>query len=739
MLSSCKCCYFDVADEPPMDPMEREQALRKAAVFGYFEPSEDYPSEELALNAYKGTSFRERSGQLKEHHKGIAERKRSSPFRERGGKHSLQSEHLKELFLNDLAEEEENQLESDAEYVELLKELWDKYKYTHAETPYKETSEDLIRMYNKDIKIRKRQVPGEYQPSGGWGPIAFKKKRSSNQRLDNGDTPNDFLYSLKFVSQSDPSAVENLKDEKVIDEEEDPDVSKMMLNREQAPRYSPFETVASPADMREEYMLALQPLNNPQSGDDIPEDENNYDYESAKEKRFPVSKRSGFSKPIFLNHQVLEKRNLRGDKKNLFRSSGTDPRVIKELSSIFGEKEYDTKEEIFKKPVVKRSQIADETSHEVNPPMVSVLSHHHYNDSHENHTHEHEHDHEHGDGHVGEDGHDHEHHDLNHPRHEHENKPPLLRGPEEGSDHSHEHEDHKEMTFKEDEKSHLTVDHPIILKKKSVDWSNYFGFDKRKKKSVNNNMDLNYLRNLYLRNAKKHLNEHSPNSIDLLEEPLEDSSNINDRPGNLFEAKRTPKQLEQIKLDSMDNKLKNMESIIVDEALQYSGTDDGLDTKEEQENKEKILSRLAAAYSLEKMRKALKEFKISLQAQRNAMKEIPPIEYDEDKEKRTSEQDKKNKSSGDSHIEDIPKSAVENAIRDKIDADFESEQGAGHFLNGPIEPMSEGYMGGSGMKNKPQHNEGKYSNTVFFLLGFLAIVSITENDAILTQYFIYRK
>lgn len=709
--------YIDVTDEPSTDPIEREQALRKTAVFGYFEPSEDYPSDELALNDYKGTAFRERSGQLKEHHKGIAERKRSSPFRERGGKHSSQSDHLKELFLNDLAEEEEkqreeNQLESDAEYVELLKELWDKYKYTHAETPYKETPEDLIRIYNKDIKIRKRQVPGEYQPSGAWGPIAFKRKRSSNQRLDDGDTPNDFLYSLKFVSQSDPSAVENLKDEKVIDEEEDPDVSKVMLNREQAPQYSHFETVSSPGDMREEYMLALQPLNNPQSGEDIPEDEMNFDYESAKEKRFPVSKRSGFSKPIFLNHQVLEKRNLRSDKKNLFRSSGTDPRVIKELSSIFGEKEYDTKEEIFKKPV-KRSQIADETSHEV-PPMVGVLTHHHSNDSHENHTHEHEHghDHEHDEDHVSDEVHDHEHshredHDLPHPRHEHENKPPLLRGPEDGSDHSHEHEDHKEMTFKDDEKSHLTVEHPIILKKKSVDWSNYFGYDKRKKKSVNNNMDLNYLRNLYLRNAKKHLNEHSSNSIDLLEEPLEDSININDRPENSFEAKRTPKQLDQIKLDNMDNKLKNMESIIVDEALQYS--DDGLDTKEEQDNKEKILSRLAAAYSLEKMRKALKEFKISLQAQRNAMKEMPPIEYDEDKEKRTSEHDKKKKPSDDSHIEDIPKSAVENAIRDKMDADFESEQGAGHYLNGPIEPMSEGYMGGSGMKNKPQHNEGKYS------------------------------
>jgi hypothetical protein len=67
----------------------------------------------------------------------------------------------------------------------------------------------------------------------------------------------------------------------------------------------------------------------------------------------------------------------------------------------------------------------------------------------------------------------------------------------------------------------------------------------------------------------------------------------------------------------MDAKLRNIEDVIVNEALKYTGAHEGTsDTKEIQEVKDKVLAHLATAYSLEKMRQALREFKSSLLAQK---------------------------------------------------------------------------------------------------------------------------
>lgn len=102
-----------------------------------------------------------------------------------------------------------------------------------------------------------------------------------------------------------------------------------------------------------------------------------------------------------------------------------------------------------------------------------------------NHTHksdhDHKHDHEHDDGH--EHGHDHDHnHDHDHDNHDH------------GHDYGHGHENSSEAPSKvtpssKDQKENDTNNKGdkskfLQVRKKSVDWSQYFGIDRRKKKAA---------------------------------------------------------------------------------------------------------------------------------------------------------------------------------------------------------------------------------------------------------------
>jgi len=76
-------------------------------------------------------------------------------------------------------------------------------------------------------------------------------------------------------------------------------------------------------------------------------------------------------------------------------------------------------------------------------------------------------------------------------------------------------------------------------------------------------------------------------------------------------------QSEETRIDNMDAKLHNIEDVIVNEALKYTGAHEGTtDAKEIQEVKDKVLANLATAYNLEKMRQALREFKSSLLAEK---------------------------------------------------------------------------------------------------------------------------
>ncbi|KAK9505832.1 hypothetical protein O3M35_009805 [Rhynocoris fuscipes] len=120
---------------------------------------------------------------------------------------------------------------------------------------------------------------------------------------------------------------------------------------------------------------------------------------------------------------------------------------------------------------------------------------------------------------------------------------------------------------------------PLEVKKKSVNWSDYFGYDRKKKSS-------DWVVDQYLR------------SYGL------------DKDGSYDKPKRK---------EDIDAKMRAMEDLIVDEAIKYTGAHEGTkDSNEIQEVKDKVMAQLAAAYSLEKMRRALGEFKASIAAQKGS-------------------------------------------------------------------------------------------------------------------------
>ncbi|XP_014256150.1 uncharacterized protein LOC106670383 [Cimex lectularius] len=118
-----------------------------------------------------------------------------------------------------------------------------------------------------------------------------------------------------------------------------------------------------------------------------------------------------------------------------------------------------------------------------------------------------------------------------------------------------------------------SVAKPVEIKKKSINWSDYFGYDRKKK-------SMDWMVDQY---SKPYMNPYS--------------------------KKKRP--------DDMDSKMRAMEDLIVDEAIKYTGAHEGMrDSKEIQEVKDKVMAQLAAAYSLEKMRRALNEFKTSIAMQK---------------------------------------------------------------------------------------------------------------------------
>ncbi|XP_038208398.1 uncharacterized protein LOC119829767 [Zerene cesonia] len=565
--------------------------------------------------------------------------KKESAFRERS--QHADNDRLRDLFMerNEPQEKEEmivDRPENDAEYAVLLGQLWTKYKNNKANSNHVDNApQGVVKLYKE--KIVKKRYPNN------WGPIAFKRKRSS-----------DFETELPVASELDEG--------KSLDGNQDTDNA----------NYNAYDVSDDDKDdIREEYAIAFQPLDDDSLSDFADEDQ--FAYENI-EKRFPVSKRSS-SGAASTNMQKKRFALNNNNNAKAFRSgAGTDPKILQDLSKIFGNSDY----EVIKNPV-KRSSDHEEASHEIKPPRVA----------HNNNTQEHSNaslledvSHEHHGHPPGVSGKEIE-HDISQHDHSHDNSH------DHGHDHSHDHS-HVHSHDHEAEKTK-------VVRKKSIDWSDYFGIDKRFKKSVppGNNLNEDRLKKLYfdtfnkevvypLNNMRK--SSYMKRSYD--QPKLNNKANIALK---LRGEKRTAGIDTETKLDNFDKKLKNMEGLIVDEALHYSNRGEELDSKEEQEMKEKLLSRLAAAYSLEKMRKALKEFKQSLQVQRTTPSSQSTPEADA-KDKRVAVKKEKINMSN-----EIPTEHQ----RDNSE-DFEDEQGAGHYINGKLEEqLSEGYMGGSGRHRSP--------------------------------------
>lgn len=158
---------------------------------------------------------------------------------------------------------------------------------------------------------------------------------------------------------------------------------------------------------------------------------------------------------------------------------------------------------------------------------------------------------------------------------------------------------------------------PLAVKKKSVDWSDYFGLDRRKKSEEN--LDNEWLMERY----HKAMAITAKRSTDYpLQHFREHDQENKKKSQEVYEVKKDASKSEEAKIREMDEKLKSIEDSIVDDALKYTGAHEGTtDSKEIQEVKDKVISRLAAAYSLEKMRRALGEYKMNIAKERNRLKQ----------------------------------------------------------------------------------------------------------------------
>lgn len=149
-----------------------------------------------------------------------------------------------------------------------------------------------------------------------------------------------------------------------------------------------------------------------------------------------------------------------------------------------------------------------------------------------------------------------------------------------------------------------------LKKKKNAGWDKYFGYDRRKKKRSDGLINGKY------------------QSMIQLQRP--DDSQVS----NEGDAKRKKKQMDPEKLDSMDEKLKNIEDLIIDETVKYTGAHEGVSSPEKiQKLKDHVISRLATAYSLEKMRIALDQLRENVDTERHLLhNEIEPTGYNADEE-----------------------------------------------------------------------------------------------------------
>ncbi|KAK9890334.1 hypothetical protein WA026_010431 [Henosepilachna vigintioctopunctata] len=152
----------------------------------------------------------------------------------------------------------------------------------------------------------------------------------------------------------------------------------------------------------------------------------------------------------------------------------------------------------------------------------------------------------------------------------------------------------------------ISSEKPIQITKKSIDWSDYFGLDRRKK----SNDDIN----------KEWLMERYHKAVAVSKKNSEYPLQSFHHHDGVKTTKRGKEVIDNNKLEKMDQNLKVLEDEIVDDALKYTGANEGVtDPKDIREVEDGIISRLAKAYSIEKMRRALGEYKMLIDKEREKL------------------------------------------------------------------------------------------------------------------------
>lgn len=118
------------------------------------------------------------------------------------------------------------------------------------------------------------------------------------------------------------------------------------------------------------------------------------------------------------------------------------------------------------------------------------------------------------------------------------------------------------------------------------------------------------------------------------------------------DKKKKKKMIDENKLENMDEKLKNIEDVIIDDTVKYTGAHEGMpqhwppflchsetvtlagisDPKTIEKFKDHVVSRLATAYNLEKMRRALEKLRYTMDEERHLqLNQLEPEPIDKKK------------------------------------------------------------------------------------------------------------
>jgi hypothetical protein len=424
---------------------------------------------------------------------------------------------LTDTLMRKIEEEEEDEEErreterrrrnknSQEEYLNILRSVWDKYRKNNPDsTDIEDISEgDVGEIMNyleesglddEDIQglkeeAIKRQYDGGYDflthnvAMGGWGAGGHPFRKRWNQRIDGDENQKgNFLYSLKFVSPAaNPEAIESLKDDESLGlpDERDEDILRISsdLNRKEPDIWFPaFERSEASEEVfghpnEEDYQsLVLAKQSDHRAGMSrkrfaslaqpnysirgmspapqvfpIPEKKFLYDTAIMK-KRYPVTKRSSsfYTSPPLLHHKGFAFVDNSETRRKKDAVVTTDPKVARELNQIFS------------------PTTSDHLKSETNPKETA-----------------------HDKGSSGKTAVDTEHVATTHAPVE-LNSTEFSKVKEKENSTSHQDPQHRPGSEEKTVEQPVTINRsgtPLDIKKKSINWSDYFGIDRRRKKT----------------------------------------------------------------------------------------------------------------------------------------------------------------------------------------------------------------------------------------------------------------